>query len=127
MANAGIGLGMMGGMGIGVGAVVADVTKDSLSPILGSVQGGSAGQPANPQSAVPPFVDLKEEAGDVPGAAAIGFACANCGAEIPPGGKFCTQCGTPAAVPEKSFCSKCGAALPEGGKFCTQCGAAKED
>lgn len=43
--------------------------------------------------------------------------CPSCGAEA--SGKFCSACGGPLKV-EK--CSSCGASMPPGGKFCTNCG-----
>ena len=46
--------------------------------------------------------------------------CRYCGAEIPPGGRFCPKCGK-AAKPSR-VCAKCGAELEEGVKFCTECG-----
>ena len=42
IANAGIGLGMMGGMAGGIGAMVAGITTDALNPITGQ-QGAAAG------------------------------------------------------------------------------------
>ncbi len=44
--------------------------------------------------------------------------CSNCGSDIPPGFKFCGNCGTKLA-PQ---CPGCGAEVPEGFKFCGQCG-----
>ncbi|HJQ42300.1 MAG TPA: adenylate/guanylate cyclase domain-containing protein [Jatrophihabitantaceae bacterium] len=48
------------------------------------------------------------------------MACANCGSELPPGVRFCVQCGTPLDLP----CGNCGAALVPGARFCGSCGAA---
>jgi hypothetical protein len=60
--NTGIGLGMMGGMAGGMGAVVAGITTDAL----GSVGGANA--PGVPVAAgigiVPPTINLKEDATD---------------------------------------------------------------
>ncbi|MBR6980445.1 MAG: zinc-ribbon domain-containing protein [Prevotella sp.] len=60
--------------------------------------------------------------------------CSKCGAELKPGQKFCTKCGTPVSVnnPQPSSatkqpttvvkCTGCGAELKPGQKFCTKCG-----
>src|SRR5579859_3594326 len=48
------------------------------------------------------------------------LACANCGAENPPGQKFCGDCGAALAT----VCSSCGSPNPPGKKFCGECGAA---
>jgi membrane protease subunit (stomatin/prohibitin family) len=49
--------------------------------------------------------------------------CAQCGAELPSGAKFCLECGEKVvAVPAGSVvCPKCGATVPSG-KFCLECG-----
>jgi ribosomal protein L40E len=44
--------------------------------------------------------------------------CAECGADLRPGAKFCMECG--ARVEAK--CSKCGANLQPDAKFCMECG-----
>src|SRR3954447_20461588 len=46
--------------------------------------------------------------------------CTSCGAENPPGQKFCGACGHALAA----VCSSCGAANPPGQRFCGECGAA---
>lgn len=44
--------------------------------------------------------------------------CSSCHAQLPPGSKFCNQCGATVLVP----CASCGHVNPPGSKFCTQCG-----
>ncbi len=44
--------------------------------------------------------------------------CQRCGAEIPPGSAFCTECGQRYGT----LCSNCGANIPPGNVYCTQCG-----
>ena len=62
--------------------------------------------------------------------------CTNCDAEIPEGGQFCIECGTPAVaataatgaterLPEYSggpVCVACGTRNPAGADFCVMCG-----
>jgi Double zinc ribbon len=45
--------------------------------------------------------------------------CGNCGAENPPGKKFCTECGTTLAL----ACPTCGAPIAGTEKFCGECGS----
>src|SRR5438128_2196381 len=46
------------------------------------------------------------------------MVCSNCGAQNPPGSKFCLSCGSPLAI----TCRNCGATLPAGSRFCNECG-----
>ena len=46
--------------------------------------------------------------------------CLNCGAELTPDQKFCTNCGTQNV--KKTFCSNCGIEISAEQKFCPQCG-----
>ncbi|HYU58140.1 MAG TPA: zinc ribbon domain-containing protein [Actinomycetota bacterium] len=46
--------------------------------------------------------------------------CPNCGAEAPPSGKFCANCGQALDMPVT--CGKCGSESPRGTKFCPECG-----
>ena len=46
-------------------------------------------------------------------------ACSSCGAENPPGKKFCTECGQPLAL----ACPSCGAEIAGTERFCGECGA----
>jgi hypothetical protein len=60
--NTGIGLGMMGGMAGGMGAVVAGITTDALNPVM--PQQGANNNLSNPIAGigiVPPVIDLKSE------------------------------------------------------------------
>jgi ribosomal protein L40E len=49
--------------------------------------------------------------------------CKSCGAENPPGTKFCQECGEKLIAPVSSKCPSCGAENPPGTKFCRDCGA----
>lgn len=56
----------------------------------------------------------------------IKLLCAQCGAELKPGMRFCSRCGAPAQpvqVDLKPHCSECGAELKPDMRFCTRCGA----
>lgn len=45
--------------------------------------------------------------------------CANCGEPLPPGARFCENCGAPQGA---NRCVSCGAEVPEGTAICPVCG-----
>jgi RNA polymerase subunit RPABC4/transcription elongation factor Spt4 len=48
--------------------------------------------------------------------------CVKCKADVG-AGKFCPQCGTPAAAAAaKQFCPQCGTAAERSARFCPECG-----
>ena len=49
--------------------------------------------------------------------------CIKCGAQMPAGTKFCSECG---AKQEKQKCAKCQTELAPGTKFCNECGTKVE-
>jgi len=52
--------------------------------------------------------------------------CPKCNSQVPPGNKFCPNCGNPMAAPgagPTTPCPKCGQAVAQGQKFCPNCGA----
>jgi hypothetical protein len=57
--NTGIGLGMMGGMAGGMGAVVAGITTDALSPVAPQQGAGGSSAPVAGIGIIPPVIDLK--------------------------------------------------------------------
>lgn len=51
------------------------------------------------------------------------MTCKNCGAQMPPEGDFCTNCGCKKTENENAiFCTNCGAPVADGASFCTNCG-----
>lgn len=50
--------------------------------------------------------------------------CAQCGAEIKDGAKYCKACGAKLDIQKETtrFCTACGAPLKPGAAFCTSCG-----
>ncbi|HEY9205279.1 MAG TPA: SPFH domain-containing protein [Candidatus Methanoperedens sp.] len=50
-----------------------------------------------------------------------GIKCPSCGADVPSGSKFCTNCG--GKIGGGAPCPKCKADVPQGSKFCPSCGA----
>lgn len=63
---------------------------------------------------------LAEEARSSEPAAAAAAKCP-AGHPVPPGAKFCPECGAPLT---SKFCAQCGKPLPGGAKFCPECGHA---
>lgn len=84
--------GGMAGMGVGLGAGMT----------LGGMAAGAMGAA-------------------VSGASGAG-KCANCGATLKAGAKFCSECGKPVATEGTKFCPHCGSSMPSGGSFCPNCG-----
>ena len=101
-ASAGMGL----GLGAGFGAMMPGMISQAMQQGRQGQQGGG-GAPA--------------PGGAAGGAAASGAAafCTECGAQVPPGAKFCPGCGTKLGAPG---CPKCGQPVPPGAKFCPNCG-----
>lgn len=96
-SSAGIGLGMMAGVGGAVGGVVGGVFNDAISPVI--QQGAPAAKPNR--------------------------FCDSCGTELTPGAAFCDNCGT--SQTSANVCRKCGFKFIKPGKFCPKCGQIRED
>lgn len=88
------------GVGVGVGAGIG------MGYTMMGQMGQMGQQPPAPVTAVPPSPPP------------AGSLC-KCGANVPPGAKFCPSCG----ASQQASCPKCGAAMPPGAKFCQSCGA----
>lgn len=134
MTNTGIGLGMMTGVGFGVGGAVGGMVSNAVGDAIKPHTNTSAEQsPTNQGVAV--------------AVSTSGVAiCSKCAKSLPPGAKFCLDCGQAVLsdnemvcpscngkTPKGKFCSECGASLiiqcsqcnaevPQGGKFCLECG-----
>lgn len=48
--------------------------------------------------------------------------CSQCGAEVAPNSRFCSNCGAQAAQTNEEKCAGCGSVLKPGAKFCQDCG-----
>lgn len=90
-----LGAGMGLGMGFGVGGAFG-AGMSNMAQAMDVGQNGNGGQAAQ--------------------------VCANCGAKLPAGAKFCTSCGKEVLPPDTVVCPKCNAKLPKGAKFCFTCG-----
>jgi membrane protease subunit (stomatin/prohibitin family) len=95
----GVGQGMGLGLGAGFGMMMPGMVRDAMT---GAPAPAAGAQAAAPVAAGPP--------------------CGSCHTPMPPGARFCPNCGTPA--PAAAACSNCKAELPAGAKFCAQCGTA---
>ncbi len=91
-SSAGIGLGMMAGIGGAVGNTVGGMFNDAFTGVQ-----SSAAQESNEN-----------------------LFCEECGAKLIPGMDFCDECGHP--VPKANSCRKCGYVFERPGKFCPKCG-----
>jgi membrane protease subunit (stomatin/prohibitin family) len=112
--------GMMGaGMGFGMGAQMGNTISQMGAQKLAQGQAApqATGTPC-PKCAValPPGSKFCTNCGTKIGA---GVPCSKCGQDLPAGAKFCMNCGTPAGAPK---CPKCEAEVQAGAKFCMSCG-----
>lgn len=95
-SSAGIGLGMMAGVGGAIGNAVNGTFNAAVAGM---------NEPTQAQQSTGGF-------------------CGNCGAALVPGVAFCEECGTP--VLTKPSCPKCGYVYERPGKFCPKCGTKRE-
>lgn len=90
-ATGAVGAGIGLGAGVGMGAAMAGAVREAYT-------------------AQPP--------GPAPEPQANGATCPD-GHHVPPGAKFCPQCGKPVG---QASCPNCGKPVPPGAKFCPECG-----
>lgn len=121
MTNLGVGLGVMAGVGGTVGGVVGGMMQNTMGNVLKPQTSPIQGQPtACPKcgKSLPMNAKFCLECGEkleVPGDSEI--LCPTCGVKTHKG-KFCMGCGGPL----NSVCPGCGKEVPPGGKFCLECG-----
>ena len=93
--SGGAGLGAGLGAGFAVGNAMAGAMTDAMHQRGATTSGGESG------------------------AAVETAKCVKCGAAMPAGGKFCSECGASQAAAK---CSNCQHELKPGAKFCDECG-----
>jgi len=69
-------------------------------------------------AAAPPAPEATPDDTAPDAATAAATACGGCGADVPHGARFCSQCGAAAAT----RCGGCGADVPPDARFCSLCG-----
>lgn len=106
-SSAGIGLGIMTGVGGTVGSSVGGAFNDAMKPIANAA-------------------NENQESNQSPQNVPADMFCDNCGTKATPGAAFCDECGQGLAKP-KSNCSNCGFVFEKPGKFCSKCGTKREE
>jgi membrane protease subunit (stomatin/prohibitin family) len=114
-AGAGAGAGMGMGAGIGLGMMMASQMGQSMQPGQQSYQFQGGIKCPSCSADVPPGSKFCLNCGQKMGG---GVPCPKCNAEIPEGSKFCSNCGANLV----SSCPQCNTQLPPGTKFCPNCG-----
>lgn len=95
--NAGIGLGMIAGVGQGIGHTVASITSKSMEPVTNCKPGNTP--------------DYKETR-----------FCENCGVLLIEGASFCDECGCQVDTSVPGCCKGCSYVFTKESKFCPKCG-----
>ncbi len=104
-----------GGMAAGIG----------VGMVAGGVMGTVAGNFFNNANSAQQFTqNQNNQSGGQSQQQNATQSCPNCSAALPPGCKFCPECGSK-CVAQKSFCMNCGHEIPAAAKFCPECGTAK--
>lgn len=117
LTNLGVGLGTMAGVGGAVAGTVSGAMNDALSPM--AQQKNTAETCAACGAALPPQAKFCLECGAKvePKAPAGMVVCPACGQTVAKG-KFCPACG----AKMQTVCPNCGKEVPPGAKFCLECG-----
>lgn len=115
MANLGVGLGIMAGVGNTVGGLVNDSIGNAVNPAgqqNTQIQCPKCGNP------VPANAKFCLECGSkIEILSENEMLCPKCGKKTPKG-KFCMECGARL----QNTCPNCGKEVPQGAKFCLECG-----
>ncbi len=109
------GIGNMGGNGGGGGSAMSDIVGLGIGLKAAGLFGGQMGDM---------FGNLDGTANQGASAAPATASCPACGASIPAGSKFCSECGSKIEVQkpnDEMICPSCGKTVPKG-KFCPECG-----
>ena len=91
------------GAGLGAGFAIGNAMAGAMTDAIKGRSSDSSAAPATP--------------------AVAESKCVKCGAQLHPGAKFCSECGS---KQEPAQCVKCQAALAPGVKFCNECGTKVE-
>ncbi len=118
---AGVGFGM--GAGFGMGQMMPQMMQNAMQPAMTPQQpapgpmaaGGMT--PAPGANVAPPAPAAAPATTPIP---AESYTCQQCQQPVPPGGKFCMNCGTPVQV--KPTCPNCHQEVQPGAHFCMNCG-----
>lgn len=113
LANLGIGLGMMTGLGGTIGSQVANTANQAFANVNLNSQSANTMAPQ-----VTPVVGV---AGAGASEQENMIFCPSCGSKIPKG-KFCMECGYKFEETTEPVCKNCGNKLLPGAKFCMECG-----
>ena len=120
-------MGVIGDMGKYAQFQAADAMRDAAQNPSGGASTGAglgAGFAIGNAMAGAMADAMKGRGGETPAsAAATTSKCVKCGAQLHPGAKFCSDCGTSQGAAK---CSKCQADLAPGAKFCNECGTKVE-
>lgn len=98
-SSAGIGMGMIAGVGNTVGSAVGGAFEKAVTPVKEANNNTASQEPTNQN-----------------------IFCEDCGNSLDSSCEFCDECGAKVAVENKPVCNKCGFEFKKDGKFCPKCG-----
>jgi membrane protease subunit (stomatin/prohibitin family) len=103
------------GAGLGAGIAMGQAMGQALGQAMSGGQPPAAGGAAAPATRVGPAGPAAGAGATAPAAG----ACVRCAKPVPPGARFCPECGATQAL----TCARCNARLDKPSKFCPECGA----
>ena len=117
LANLGVGLGIMTGVGGTVGGLVNESIDNAVNSV-NTVSALSGVKCPKCGSELPPNAKFCLGCGTkVEKISENEMICPHCGKQTPKG-KFCIECGGKL----QQHCPNCGNEVPQGAKFCSECG-----